>query len=390
MPGAGSWARPSTASAWRSISVSVARLHVERVVYTQVGQRNRQRDLKHRGAMVPALAPFDCLGLLWDADAKTLDCYVNGTYKGAAFSAVDFPTIHLNGDGEEMEPPDLFAAVSYSSNSNDAGACRFLTGRVDAFERVERLLALKRLMSGRGYGRHGKRFTLVTENGSTHAKMKAQKMKFALTRIHSRGVPDAVWVQTDQCRWTQSVKSVTVVALHVPRDIEACDLDVVLRPRYVKVLHRVTGAVYLEGSLHKPIVPSDCLWYVDEGILELVLAKDPVLYHAQSIVELSSWTQLFEMDDPLSDGDIQHDQTDLDPDRKRLEDLAQLRSSQQAKFELAKRAAVEATDQEWHWVHRGGEIEPSYCVGGEIGHDVPCDRDAALAASGEPRMVLGA
>ena len=39
---------------------------------------------------------------------------------------------------------------------------------------------------------------------------------------------------------------------------------------------------------------------------------------------------------------------------------------------------------------RGGDIEPGYAVAGEIGYDVPCDRDAALLASGEPRMMLGA
>ena len=37
-----------------------------------------------------------------------------------------------------------------------------------------------------------------------------------------------------------------------------------------------------------------------------------------------------------------------------------------------------------------GEIEPSYAVAGEVGYEVPCDRDAALLASGEPRMMLGA
>ena len=120
------------------------------------------------------------------------------------------------------------------------------------------------------------------------------------------------------------------------------------------------------------------------------MAKDLALYHSQSVVELSAWPRLFEFDDDLSDGDMEHDQTDLDPERKRREDLAQLRSSQQAKYELAKRAAVEASGKEWHWVHRDGEIEPSYAVAGEIGYDVPCDRDAALLASGEPRMMLGA
>ena len=286
--------------------------------------------------------------------------------------------------------PPLYAAVSYGTECKDAGACKFVCGRVDATERIERLQAINRLTKGRGYGVNGKRFALVTESGERHRKMDAQKMKFGLTRIHTRGVADAVWVQTDQCRWTQSVQTVTLIVSHFDQGVDAQDVDVVFKPHYLKVTHRVSSKVYLEGALHRPILPSESLWYIDEGVLEVVLAKDLTLYHSQSVVELSAWPRLFEFDDDLSDGDMEHDQTDLDPERKRREDLAQLKSSQQAKFELAKRAAVEASGKEWHWVHRGGDIEPSYAVAGEVGFDVPCDRDAALLASGEPRMMLGA
>ena len=355
-----------------------------------VGHRKRRRDLLHRGKAVPQLQAHDCLGVVWDADEKTLDCYVNGVYRGAAFTAIDFPAVHIDGDGEEMPMPSLYAAVSYGTECKDAGACKFVCGRVDATERIERIKAIDRLTKGRGYGVNGKRFSLVTENGERHRKMDAQKMKFGLTRIHTKGVADAVWVQTDQCRWTQAVQTVTLIVSHFDQGVEAQDVDVVFKPHYLKVTHRVTSQVYLEGALHRPILPAESLWYIDEGVLEVVLAKDLALYHAQSVVELSALPRLFEFDDDLSDGDMEHDQTDLDPERKRREDLAQLRSSQQAKYELAKRAAVEASGKEWHWVHRDGDIEPSYAVAGEIGYEVPCDRDAALLASGEPRMMLGA
>ena len=173
--------------------------------------------------------------------------------------------------------PPLYAAVSYGTECKDAGACRFISGRVDAMERIERLQAINRLTKGRGYGVNGKRFSLVTENGARHRKMDAQKMKFGLTRIHTRGVADAVWVQTDQCRWTQSVQTVTLIVSHFDQGVEAQDIDVVFKPHYLKVAHRVSGVVYLEGALHRPILPAECLWYIDEGVLEVVLAKDLAL-----------------------------------------------------------------------------------------------------------------
>ena len=108
--------------------------------------------------------------------------------------------------------------------------------------------------------------------------MDAQKMKFGFTRIHTRGVEDAVWVQTDQCRWTQAVQTVTLIVSHFPAaGVEAQDVDVVFKPHYLKISHRVTAQVYLEGALHRPILPAESLWYIDEGVLEVVLAKDLAL-----------------------------------------------------------------------------------------------------------------
>mmetsp|Transcript_27001 Transcript_27001/g.83173 ORF Transcript_27001/g.83173 Transcript_27001/m.83173 type:complete len:102 (+) Transcript_27001:592-897(+) len=52
---------------------------------------------------------------------------------------------------------------------------------------------------------------------------------------------------------------------------------------------------------------------------------------------MGEWMRLFDFDDEMSEGDMEYDQTDMPPERKRLEDIAQLKSSQQAKYELHKR-----------------------------------------------------
>ena len=92
---------------------------------------------------------------------------------------------------------------------------------------------------------------------------------------------------------------------------------------------------------------------------------------------------------------MEYDQTDLDPERKRLEDIASMKSSQQAKYELAHRKAVEDEGLQWHWVHNhdgpnGYQIDPSYESPGQIGYDTPCDRELAMIADGDPRMIKGA
>jgi len=38
----------------------------------------------------------------------------------------------------------------------------------------------------------------------------------------------------------------------------------------------------------------------------------------------------------------------------------------------------------------GYQIDPSYESPGQIGYDVPCDRDEAMLIAGEPRMLKGA
>jgi len=38
----------------------------------------------------------------------------------------------------------------------------------------------------------------------------------------------------------------------------------------------------------------------------------------------------------------------------------------------------------------GYSIDPSYETVGQIGYDVPCDREQAMIASGDPRAIKGA
>ena len=46
----------------------------------------------------------------------------------------------------------------------------------------------------------------------------------------------------------------------VPLDVPASQLEVSIDTRAIKVSHRVTGDVYLEGTLWRAIVPEDSTW----------------------------------------------------------------------------------------------------------------------------------
>ena len=225
-------------------------------------------------------------------------------------------------------------------------------------------------------------------DGARHDRMDRVKMKFNMVQIHQRGSGDgvdrAVWCETNQARWTQSVYKIDVVAINKPRDVRAADCDVVIKTRYIKAANRATGEVYLEGALHRDVYPSECLWYVDDdGALYFALAKNLKFYHASFDVGAGNWSRLFEFDDEMSDGDMDMDQTDLDRERKRVEDIAQMRGSQNAKYELAKRKLCEDAGLQWSWCHNydgpnGYQIDPSYESPGQIGYDMPIDRELAL------------
>ncbi|KAH8057952.1 hypothetical protein JL722_6496 [Aureococcus anophagefferens] len=301
----------------------------------------------HRGVMATAHG-----GSRGDYDAGAArGGMMMGVKKGDAgtiFGPADFPADGArDGDGEPLPPLKLFPAVGFEGNQAESGAYRFIPGVFDDPERLEKLELIKRFKVGRGFsGKDGKNFQLVHADGSRHERMDKPKMAYNMCQVHQRGsgdgVHNAVWCQTEQARWTQSVYKIEVVAFNKPGDVGAQDLDVVLKTRYLKASHRATGEVYVEGALHRDVYADESLWYVDDdGALNFMLAKNLTMYHTYFCVSMGNWSRLFEFDEEMSDGDMDMDQTDLDRERKRIEDIASMKSSQQAKYELAKRKRCE-------------------------------------------------
>lgn len=312
----------------------------------------------------------ETIGFALDAAAGRLDLYVNGALRRADLF------------GKLPVTRKLYAIIGFEKAAEPRmaaeppGICRFIPGQIDDPKCRN---AIKKT----------KKFALVDADGRPHSRRLSPKHPLKLTVVHQHGngAPDAVWCETHQARWTQSIEKIELVATKAPRSgLSAIDCDVELKVRYVRVAHRVTGDVWLEGILVHDIVPNESLWYVDDtGLLQIVLAKSLAQLHASPFVGDAKWDRLFEDDDPLSDADMDDDRTDLPKERMRLEELSQLKTSQQAKFEVAKRERVEQAGKSWTWVNTDDKdepIAPSYMVPDQIGYDVPCDRHLVLKQAG--------
>lgn len=329
--------------------------------------------LVSRGRTLPhTLRPFkegETVGFVWDSSSKRLDVYVDGKLRRLNV----FPEL-LSGERK------LYAFVGFGTSPVlEAGKCRFVSGQIDD---PDRRVALDRYRGGRK-----KSFSLVDADGKPHARRLKVKHPFRMCNVYERGdgVENAVWCETGQARWTQSVEKVEIIAIRAPKSLRAVDCDVTVRVRYLKAVDSTTGDVLIEGTLARDIVPDESLWFIDDdGTLQFVLAKCLAALHAGAVSD-GNWDRLFEFDDALSNDDMDDDRTDLAPDRQRLERLAAMKSSQQAKYEGEKRRLVEKAGKSWTWVHTDDKedpIAPSYMVPDQIGYDVPCDRQLVLKEAG--------
>jgi hypothetical protein len=143
-----------------------------------------------------------------------------------------------------------------------------------------------------------RQYRLVTAEGRPLER--ADKHPFCMSRVYyARGetpaAEAAAWAELadGSCRWRQSAGEVKVIALKVPRDLPARELEVEIRPFSLRVARRGTCEVYLEGRLHRGVVPEDSLWTLGGGAGEdgcaLSLAKMNLEVLARPWAHAESW-----------------------------------------------------------------------------------------------------
>ena len=158
--------------------------------------------------------------------------------------------------------------------------------------------------------------------------------------------------------------------------------------------------VYLEGELAGDILRSESCWHLEpsSGRLELLLHKQPIFSprprdgippvppggrggrggggarrdSQTDQLANNQWTRLLATDDALTDGDMDHDLTDLARDEYRERRDARVRVSEVARRETALRAELDAAAASaggaecgWSWQLSAdrSEVLPSYLVG---------------------------
>jgi len=344
--------------------------------------------------------PGDCYGLCIQKEhdnAFSVDLFRNGDFICRVFTIAELYGFIPN---QTSIPNQVYPAIATLDNRIDCAEYRF---GLDALNDPLRNAHIQ-----------PKRYKLVYEDGTPHPRQDERRFKYAFVEVHTKGdgAPNAVWCQTFQARWTQSVECIHLIAIRKPSEISASDCDVSIRTRYIKAAHRATREVWLEGQLERDVHPKSCLWYVDDdGSLRFLLVKSSTaLYKDRSGLEPADaqWPRLFDFDDLLEPDDMDYDRTDMDPIFSRRLALAQKKASEKASLELAKREKCEALGIPWTWVMDdgssppqladpsmamttrvpsdqgpGGDIQPSYLIPGQSGYDVPVDTHLVLRETGK-------
>lgn len=227
-----------------------------------------------------------------------------------------------------------------------------------------------------------KMYRLVTAGGL--AVERVDKHPFCMSRVYYDAAekPEEVWVELadGSCRWRQTAGEIRILALKVPPDLSARNLHVEFAPYHVFVRNKVTNETYLEGQLHRGVIPEDCFWTHCGGVGEdgccLTLRKMNLEVLSKQWAHSESWwPRLFEHHGDIAWDDYEKDYSDLPEEvmakhrkveaikdaEKRIEDKERTRrEALQEADDLRKRRRQERLHQlrsgettDWVRLHRG-------------------------------------
>ena len=163
-----------------------------------------------------------------------------------------------------------------------------------------------------------KEYKLVDAEGNPIAR--APKHAFCMSRVHydRSEIQSETWVEVGggSCRWRQTGSEIKVIVLGVPRGVPAKDLHVTFEPYMLSVRNKTSGTVYLEGKLHRGIIPDECFWThlggrgEDGCCLTMTKMNLEVLQKHWMHSEMW-WSKLFDDHPEISWDDYEKDYSDL-------------------------------------------------------------------------------
>jgi tetratricopeptide (TPR) repeat protein len=188
-----------------------------------------------------------------------------------------------------------------------------------------------------------KMYRLVTSNGT--AVERTDKHPFAMSRVYydASEKPEEVWVELadGSCRWRQTAGEIRIIALKVPSDLPPRQLKVDISPYHLKIYrfvkkHTTTTTkdkennnvepeqeqqqeeeeIYLQGRLHRGIVPEDCFWTHcggegDDGCCITLCKMNLEVLQKHWAHSESWWVRLFEDHQNIAWDDYEKDYSDL-------------------------------------------------------------------------------
>ncbi|KAK3259309.1 hypothetical protein CYMTET_31684, partial [Cymbomonas tetramitiformis] len=138
-------------------------------------------------------------------------------------------------------------------------------------------------------------YRLVFTDGSPVERV--DKHPFCMSVVHydAKEAKQQVWAEMSDgaAAWRQSADGLIVMGLKVPKElVSKSDLDVNIQMRYIRVSNRRSGEVYLEGQLHREVIPEECVWEHCGGIRD-----DGFMLHLKkmNLELLQRWWQHSEM-----------------------------------------------------------------------------------------------
>lgn len=156
--------------------------------------------------------------------------------------------------------------------------------------------------------------------GDGRSVERVDKHPFQLSRVFydAKERPEEVWVELKDgsCRWRQSASEVAIIALHVPRNACKQELDVMVDLHRLRVACKVTGAVYLDGTLERGIVPDESVWalgggYGEDGFVFYLKKMNLELLAGEGCHEETWWPRLFAHHTYIAWDDYAKDYSDL-------------------------------------------------------------------------------
>ncbi len=165
-------------------------------------------------------------------------------------------------------------------------------------------------------------YRLVTSTGT--AVERTDKHPFAMSRVYydASEKPEEVWVELadGSCRWRQTAGEIRIIALKVPADLPPRQLKVDISPYHLKIYRIVEETqedeVYLQGKLHRGVIPEDCFWTHcgregDDGCCITLCKMNLEVLQKHWAHSESWWVRLFQEHQEIAWDDYEKDYSDL-------------------------------------------------------------------------------